>query len=783
MRSAFLRGLSRAAFVMSIGLAANAALAQEAETPDETQAVEEAAPAAEAPTSKRPSLDEVIVTAQRREQNIKEVPISITAIGEQQMQEMDMTDLNDLNRMAPTINVGGAGVFNAIYIRGLGSGVNWGVDQAVGIFIDDVYYTGAEKLSTSMMDISGIEILRGPQGSLFGRNTIAGAILIHTGDPENDWAFAAEGNFGERDRMDANFMANVPIWDEMVAGRLAFRKGKQEGMIYDRLAGHGARGEMRAVRGKLRFTPNENVDIILSVMDQKGRSEGTQTQYWNIQDEHLQLMKVFDPESEGDLGDYRHSADTPDGGTEWQTDYSVRATVTAADHDFIFIANISDQKGIGGLDIDYGPIPLLRGSGDRIIDQSSLEFRAVSNFGDWFEYVAGLYYFHGNRLHNTHITLLPVIGTSEVTDALIPALVGGVLGDVLPPIGPFQTESFYTRFDQVTDSYSAYGQITADIIKDLTLIVGARYSIDQKSVDFIGTATGVAGAPTPALLLNYSLGVEDFHLIDEREDRSFDPKLSVVYHLNEETNIYGTVATGYKNGGFNAQAWTSSAKLSFEPETSISYEAGVKSDIMEGAGRLSVAVFRSEFEDLQASIWDGTTFIVDNAASVVTQGVEIESQAMLPWDIFTIASFAYLDAKYESFEKGPCVAGSDEDFCDVSGARLPSPEFQAMASVNYVNVLGNLPLDFFVGVDANWQSKVQFATDGDPLDSQDAYAMFNARLGVMGDDQNWNFMIYVRNLEDKVVKRASFDATLLSGTHVAYVHPPRTFSAHFSVNF
>ncbi|MGB1088378.1 MAG: TonB-dependent receptor, partial [Alphaproteobacteria bacterium] len=535
--------------------------------------------------------------------------------------------------------------------------------------------------------------------------------------------------------------------------------------------------------GKLRFTPSENLDLIFTVVDQKGRGEGTQTQYWNIQDEHLTLMQAFDPESEGDLGDYRHSADTPDGGTEWQTDYSLRATLTAADHDFIFIGNVSDQEGIGSLDIDYGPIPLLRGSGNRVIDQHSLELRAVSNFGDWFEYVAGLYYFHGNRLHNTHITLLPVLGTSEVTDALIPALVGGVLGDVLPNIGPFQTESFYTRFDQQTDSYSAYGQMTGEILDKLTLIVGARYSVDKKSVDFIGTATGPAGAPTPAILLNYSLGVEDFHLIDERTDSSFDPKISLVYNLNEDINIYGTVATGYKNGGFNAQAWTSTAKLSFEPETSISFEAGVKGDYLDGAGRGSIAVFRSEFDDLQASVWDGTTFIVDNAATVITQGVEIETQTMLPWDIFTIASFAYLDAKYESFEKGPCVAGSDEDFCDVSGHRLPSPEFQAMASVNYVNVLGNMPLDFFVGVDANWQSKVQFAADGDPLDSQDAHALFNARLGVMGDDQSWNFMIYVRNLEDKVVKRASFDATLLSGTHVAYVQPPRTFSAHFSVNF
>lgn len=782
-------GIVAGGIVAGYGLMPGAALAQDedatvkadAEVTASTDQVTDESDVAE---TKPRSLDEITVTAQRRVQDIKEVPISVTAVGGEQMEDMHITGMNDLNRVVPSLKVQQGGVFNAIIIRGLGSGVNWGVDQAVGLFIDDVYFTGAEKLSSGLMDVESVQVLRGPQGTLFGRNTIAGAILFTTGQVADEFQAKFAAGFQDRNSKQLEGMVNVPFWGANMGTRLAYRFEEGDGMVYDRLLGGREKQERRNFRGKFRVSPSEDFEVTFTFMDQSGRSEGTKVQYYHVQDEHLQLMKTFDPEAEGSLKDYRHSTNFADGGTETQQDIQFNARLTALNHDFLLIGNMTDMEGFGGIDVDYGPIPILIGTGDRFIDQQSLELRAVSNFGGWFEYVAGLYYFTGNRLHNTTLTLTPILGTDALIDLIVPGALQDVARGILPAQDPESPERFYTRFDQHTDSYSAYGQATIDLMDELSVILGARYAVDVKDVDFIGRGTSVGGIPTGPLLLNYALGAEDFTLIEKRTDKSFDPKISVIYRLNEDVNFYGTVATGSKNGGFNAQAWTSAKKLQFDAESSITYEAGMKGDFFGGGARLNIGLFRTEFTDLQASIWDGTTFVVDNAADVTTQGVELESQILIPWGFMVSLSGAYLDAAYDSFPDGPCTADDGGDNCDISGNNLPNaPEWQISGSVNYLNPLGNMPFDLFAGIDYYWQSEVSLSADGDAVDTEQDYALYNARVGLMGDDQSWNFMIYVKNIADEIAKTTSFDAILLGGTHVASTHAPRTVLGYFSVNF
>ena len=420
----------------------------------------------------------------------------------------------------------------------------------------------------------------------------------------------------------------------------------------------------------------------------------------------------------------------------------------------------------------------------RKIDQGSVELRAVSNYGGHFEFVAGLYYFTGTREHLSDIMLFPVIGTETLGDLVIPSALEAIADGIIPNVESLNSERFVTLFYQETDSYSAYGQITVDLWEEFTMILGARYAVDQKSVDFEATGSGPGGIPTPAILMNYSLGASDFHLIEDREDRAFDPKVSAIYRVTDEVNIYGTIATGSKNGGFNAQAWSDDSRLQFDDERSLLYEVGVKGDYFDNRLRLNVAAFHTEFWDLQATVWNGSQFVVDNAANVITKGIEIESQSVLPWDFFLLLNYAYLDATYTSFPNGPCVAGSDENACDISGSPLPyTNNHQVSGSLNWTNRLGNLPFDLFVGLDGYYQSDVQMSADQDPLDSEEAFTVFNGRIGLMGDDQHWNFMIYVRNLFETQKKIISYDAPLLTGTHVAFVVPPRLVSAHFSVNW
>ncbi len=735
-------------------------------------------------------LDEVVVTAQKRSQNIKEVPISVSTISGDDLKDLNVENMNDLSKVTPNLKISADGVYNVISIRGLGSGVNGGFDQSVGIFIDDVYYSSPQRLIAAMFDIERIEVLRGPQGTLFGRNTIAGAISIHTGTVDHEWGLKIDSTMGELDWNKHTLIVNAPIVEDVLATRLAGQYFKRDGHVYDRLfdTPNGTQ-TLKSLRAKFRYTVSDDLDFEFTVQHQDSLGKGQGDQYHHVPDEWLTFFRVFDPQTEQNLDDYAHATNFYSGGNAITYDYLGKANFRMLGHDWVFLTAYSENESVGGVDADFGPSPMILGLGGGNAETINSELRIVSDPGT-IEYVAGLYYFWNDKYNLTDIVVAPFLGTGVVQDLLVPEALQALTAGLFPIIGPFNQETRRTEFAQVANSYAIYGQATWNIGEKLSLIAGARFSMDEKELDFVATHYTVGDQPGPAPVQEQLLNAEEFDVQDTRDDTSFTPKLSAIYRITDEINIYATWAQGFKAGGFNAAASNLNGELQFEPEFSNTYEAGVKGDYFGGAARFNVGFFRTEFEDLQVSVFNGLDFVVDNAAEAISQGIEIDGMMLLPAGFLLTTTFSWLDAYYESFPEGPCQtqayteSSDDGDFCDLTGAPLAgTPEFQFTLGVNYLNQLGNMPFDLIVGVDYYWQDDVLFSTDQDPEDFQEAYALVGARIGLRDDNGIWSFTIFGRNLTDETVLISSFDVPLFAGAHVGSVEPPRTITANFTLEF
>lgn len=763
-------------FLMASSFAANGAFAQE--------------PAAEKEAPKGRQLEEVVVTAQKREQSIQDVPISVSSISGDSLKEMNIENMDDLSKITPNLKISTDGIYNTIAIRGLGSGTNNGFEQSVGVFVDDVYYTSTVRLLSAMYDIDRIEVLRGPQGTLFGRNTIAGAVAMHTAPVIDDYEFDLDATFGDRDWNKHSVVVNAPIIDGKLAARVAGQYFKRDGHVYDRLfETETGTTSSESIRAKLRYWFGEDADLTISAQYQESQIDGQGDQYHNVPDSWLPVFRAFDPETEGNLDDNEHSTNYLSGGVNEYIDLSAHLNFRAFEHDFVAIASYTESEKDGGLDVDFGPVPLSHALGGGHVDQLNMELRLVSDPGT-IEYVAGLYYFWFERSDQTDVLLAPVIGTDTLS-FILPEITDAVLAGLLPDQETFDAETRKSNFVQEGISYAAYGQATWNITESWSLIVGARYSADYKDFDFVADNVNATGIDTPFTLWGDALNNEEFAVKAGRKDAAFSPKVSLSHYLNDDISLYFTYAKGFKAGGFNGSAKRADEDVQFEPEEAVTYEAGIKGDYFGGAARLNIGLFRTEFDDLQVSTFDGLDYIVDNAATALSQGVEIEGMALLPWGFLLSGNYAYTEANYENFEFGSCQTQSrtenpqgPPDYCDLSGEPLAgAPKEQYSVALNYYNDLGDLPFGLVLGVDYYYQDGVFLQTDLDPEDFQEAYSLWNARLSLADDDENWTASVYVKNITDETVLVSSFDVPLFSGAHAGATEPPRTVTANFQLKY
>lgn len=775
--------LSRYALMASLFVAPELAAAQEVEAQVEAQveAVEEAPePAAE---EKRLQLDEIIVTAQKRAEDIQDVPISMSAIGGETLKEKNIETLTDLSALTPNTEIQAMPTLSFIYMRGLGSGFNIGFEQSVGMFFDGVYYGRMSYLSDGLLDIERVEVLRGPQGTLYGKNTIAGALAITTGTPVQEFTADLVLAGGELDQRKVEAMINVPLFDDKLVLRGAFGKNLRDGYINNTAINVDEwNTDNQNWRVKAKLFATDWLDMTFMASGSSVVQVGQGAQLKTLPAEYEAVFKLFDPKVEGDITNYQSSLDRLSGIERDTLGGSFTVNADLLGHTFTSITGYTGFEQDTLWDADISPVPFLTLEGPEDYDQFSQELRILSPGDGAIDYIVGLYYFNNNVLNDTTINIINTPDPIQTLGGLItPGALASLLLPNLPGIGSFQGEQSRKIYDMDGDSMAVYGQATWYVLDNLAVIGGLRYSRETKEINFIHTMS-TAGIPGAGIVFRALTESEEFNETIERNESNLSPKVSVRYEVTEEITTYATYAQGWKSGGFSASA-NRVEHIEFEPENSTTYEAGVKTKFFGGAVSVNVGLFYTNFEDLQVSVFNGLQFIVENAAEATTQGVEVDAAALLSENIMITLSGGYTHGRYDSFPNGPCQADEDAP-CDLTGNRLANaPTWNGALGLNYQTPVGNTGMLVYAGVDVTYNSEIFFDTDLDPVDYQDAMTKFNGRIGIASEDRIWSFTVHGRNLSDELDLVVSSDVPIFTGAHFAAAELPRTITAEFRLSF
>ncbi len=708
-------------------------------------------------------LEEVIVTAQKREQGLREVPISIAVVDGETLRAWDLLELEDLSAGVPGFTVTEAAIATLAYMRGLGSGINQGFEQSVGMYVDGVYAGRGRQFRASFLDIERVEVLRGPQGILFGKNTVAGAVNITTARPTREF----EGEFsalGDAEHGEYQFtgMASGPL-GETLSGRFAAKAGGFDGWLYNTALGRDeAAVDDIVLRGALRWEPSDRFGFDLKLEHSDYEVDGRTIQITEAGD-FGPFFSAFDPAFEDALDTRKSVAGIGVDRSDTESDLAMLTATWDADRfRLTSVTAWSAYEFLDERDIDFGPVPYLFQTEPQEFDQLSQELRLASTGEGGFDWVVGAY------LETSELSTLKAV------DADL-----SWLGVPLPPA------TRQIGFDQDTDSVALFGQATFTFLEDWRLGVGLRYTREEKSAQqFLRFMDFRTNIPNPVLGTFYAqAGFGVPHVYDQsRDEDDWSPQLSLQWDVTEAVTLYGSAARGFKAGGFNeAEESGDPDNFEFGNETSTTFEAGAKMRLADGAARLDLALFHTTFDDLQVSTFEGIAFVVGNAARATSQGLEVEGEWLITDHLGLQLSWTWLDATWDAFPDAACTveqaaASGLGPACtqDLAGRpTLYAPKNSGRIALAWTDTLsGGHGLD--VQVELVHSDGFYLEQDLDRAEYQPAFQKLNLRLGWRSPGAAWEMALLGRNLTDELTRHHGSDVPLLAGAHYSMTDRPRS---------
>lgn len=765
-------------------------------------------------------IEEIIVTAQKREQSIQDVPIAVSAFDSAFLDDAGIDDVFELQFFVPglTIYNNQSATQTNFNIRGVGTaGNSLSLESSVGIYVDGVYRSRQSSAISDLIDVERVEVLKGPQGTLFGKNTASGAVQFLTVAPQLDeFGGYAELNGGSESYGNFNGAINIPFADGRAAARLSGGITQRDGYVDNITSGNELNDKDRySVRGQLLFLPTDDITVRLiadySEIDEKCCSAsnvfdgpgdtlagflaaggGAQlpgasyTQPIELLGADLVLANRFnDDVTAMDLDPF---AEIEESGFSAEVDWDIgNVTLTS-------VTAFRTYKATNFVDADFTSLDTLSASGGNA-DQDTFtqEFRIAGDFGDSITYVAGMYYFD-QKLDNLTILRLGADANALLAGGLTNGdLVGGAPGCAAFGIAAICDDAAFPENGQSDNissqdqtSWAVFAQADFNLSEDLIATFGLRYLDEEKDMDVIFTET--LFNPVWAAFTPLSPFVPDVNGA-KFEDEEVTGTAKLTYYWNEDLMTYVSYGRGYKSGGTNIDridpALTGSPLL-FDPETSDSYEVGMKADFMDKRLRVNAAVYLTDFDDFQANTFVGTGFVLQNAGQIQTRGFEVEVFA-LPAEWLTLQSgLAYVDAEYESFEGGSCIRtpfGAEPDagepnfptVCDSSGnivGGTPEWTIYGSAQVSHRIQSGNL---FYGQLDVNWKDENPSGTDNDPNKFADAYVLTNLRLGYRFSGDRYDVSLWAKNLLDEDYTNGAFNSVIREGSLTEYHTEPQTW--------
>lgn len=767
-------------------------------------------------------LEEIVVTAQKREQNSQVVPVSLTVLDNETLREQNITDVFDLQGSTPSLTVGTAQANSVagFSIRGIGtSSQNYGLESSVGLYVDGVYRPRQSTMINELVDIQSIEVLRGPQGTLFGRNTPAGAVQFHSVAPSHDqtnFISATAGNYG---LLSFNGAVGGSLGRDL-AFRVTGFNSERDGYVSDLNFGEDVLNDRSRNGGKLQllYTPSKNFSARLiadvSTIDEICCAPVTvKNNFFN---------------ADGQLGS--DSLLTALGGnvlTEDRVFDDVSALnklpVSESDESGVSLEmNWGDVRGFGqvtsitavrnfeeraDLDVDYSDVDLFTRVNRAESDMLTQEFRFARET-DSMDFVVGAYYFDQELESEAVYTAGAPFSTYLLADPLINSLASLGLAVGLPVADPAPTgtgsRDFYVQDQKST---AVFGQFDFKLSDAFTLSTGLRYTKEEKDVvgrftqsntgpivDLAGLAAGdprsLVGLAFPgwAYTLGGPLSLVSTRpdLTDSISDNEVTGAVKLKYSPNSQSMYYMSYSTGYKSGGFNTDRVAPQIGVTVAPEHAKSFEVGLKRDFPIQGLRMNLSAHNTVIEDFQAFAFSGVGFALINAGEIETTGAELELW-WYPTDTLSLsAALAYNDAEYSSFPNGPCwiatpfLSGQADPRqtasggCDLSGQEVAyfPKEAVYLALNKQFNIGGK---EAYFHADYSYRSEVFGDTNLDPLKKIDGYGLMNLRTGMYLFDNASEVSLWMRNAFDEDYLGPQLDAPLQTGKVHSYAQEPRTY--------
>ncbi|HBO12453.1 MAG TPA: TonB-dependent receptor [Halieaceae bacterium] len=726
-------------------------------------------------------LEEVVVTAQKRTESLTDVPISIGVMSAEALQKTGVRQLREVAEFVPNLTISnGNDSSTAVRIRGVGTNTrNIGFDTRVGVYVDGVYMGQSLAQNLDILDLERVEVVRGPQGTQFGRNTVAGAINMITTRPTDEFELELLGEVGNYDSYRVGAIANLPISDSLAA-RVSVIDHARDGFVDNITTGtdHNER-DGTTLRGQLAWR-GERVDIILA-------ADYTESDRVSFFGEAVSDWSGSVPTTEAPgRFDIANNVDNYEEREIWGT--SLNVDVALGDYSLTSITAFRDNSIDRGQDTDHSSLSLLRVEYPDAYEQLTQEFQLFSPDTGRLKYVAGLYLYREEATSSRRAIVGEDIG-----------IVFAGLAPPLAPFGPAFTDTFAGTFGDVdTDSWAVYLNGTYELTDRWTLGFGARYTDEQREVDYdlVGSVVdlGILTVPTAAVFgvavgpVVDGLTVLNFQ--DKQDYDDFSPMLSLSYALTENSNVYLKYSEGFKSGGFNVD-FVSEALLAdgidFDPETVESWELGFKGESDDRSLRYSFSAFYMEFQDYQLNQFiqlsnNTSTITIQNAAEVVSEGIEAEVTWYPTASLLVNASIGYNNAEFDSFPGGGSARNPAGVGADLDGNKLPqAPEWSSALAVQYNLPLSGLGGELVTRVDWTYtdeyyttEDNVEFANPGSPIvwGKVDSYSLLNGRIGYEASD-SWSVYLWGRNLLDEDYSFA-WPSDFL-GTAANFPGDPRTY--------
>ncbi len=746
-------------------------------------------------------IEEVIVTAQKVEESLQDTPVSVSAFGAEELSQIGVSEAKDVANFTPglTMRKQSASQDNyAIGIRSVSSGETaLAIDPTVGIYQDGVYIARSTGAAFDIVDLQRIEVLRGPQGTLFGRNTIGGAINIITAKPKGEFAFKQALTYAARDKRVYHTTVDTPAYGN-VAAKLSVRTSKHDGQNESIYTGEQlGNGEAQAFRAAFNWVPNElmSVDYVYDKSDRESNSATTQLSavrdivgspsgqfyggsYYSAvaaaaSEDRLGKLYLTNSDSDETASDIDGHAVTFT--WDWFENSTVKSISSYREWDSISRGTQFGSFPVSAFSVLDGRVnpaaptpvpagtmvPIFAAQRDSAQRQWSQEFQVVGTLMDErLRYNVGLYYFEEQASEtNPQEFVLPLkfAAYSGAKGAGAPEATADATAAGTPALALWLSSP---SFAYATDNASAaiYGQFTYNLITDLDVTLGYRYTYDEKETE-----------------LTNALGGSVQTVSDKEDWKNFNPSLIVDYRFNDEVSSYFKVTTGYRSGGYNVRASSvSDFKKPFDEENIISYELGVKSDLFDRKLRLNASFYHTEYEDRQVAQFTagggGASTNIVNAGENTVDGFELEALYMPFIGARVIASYGYIDVDNEEFITGkvdPVTAkptsyqGNNTDIAG-NGAldNVYAPQHSGSLALEYTfapKSWGQLTLR----VDGTYTDEISFHPQFNLFDESDEHHLVNARATLteipLFKEGDVTIAAWGKNLENKEYRDFGID--------------------------